>query len=226
MSPVNSDDSSGDALSGAGRPLTRKEIRAREKLLATAGSQRDPAAGFRDGTRTSRRAGAAQPRSRSAGAPDAAAAVRTAARLQAAVRAGTSRGGPRPCMKKPCTTSRCTKSPCTHEPVHEEPCTKSRARQSPCHARLSRSDPDPRRARPRGLVRATHVPHATDAGCYDAGMRQRGHGAHHDRLPMRTRHDGYARPPRRGPPCLRRRPTTTTPRRTRKPSTTTSPATS
>ncbi|QCB97518.1 endolytic transglycosylase MltG [Arthrobacter sp. PAMC25564] len=35
MSPVNSDDASGVPSSGTDRPLTRKEIRAREKLLAT-----------------------------------------------------------------------------------------------------------------------------------------------------------------------------------------------
>ncbi|GAA2142750.1 hypothetical protein GCM10009825_32490 [Arthrobacter humicola] len=49
MSPVNSDDSSGDALSGAGRPLTRKEIRAREKLLATQGHSVIPPQAFETG---------------------------------------------------------------------------------------------------------------------------------------------------------------------------------
>jgi len=47
--PVNSDDSSGDALSGAGRPLTRKEIRAREKLLATQGHNVIPPQAFETG---------------------------------------------------------------------------------------------------------------------------------------------------------------------------------
>ncbi|AXJ09039.1 endolytic transglycosylase MltG [Arthrobacter sp. PM3] len=49
MSPVNSDDSSGDALGGAGRPLTRKEIRAREKLLATQGHSVIPPQAFETG---------------------------------------------------------------------------------------------------------------------------------------------------------------------------------
>ena len=49
MSPVNSDDSSGDALSGAGRPLTRKEIRAQEKLLATQGHNVIPPQAFETG---------------------------------------------------------------------------------------------------------------------------------------------------------------------------------
>ena len=49
MSPVNSDDSSGDDLGGAGRPLTRKEIRAREKLLATQGHSVIPPQAFETG---------------------------------------------------------------------------------------------------------------------------------------------------------------------------------
>jgi UPF0755 protein len=49
VSPVNSDDSSGDALSGTGRPLTRKEIRAREKLLATQGHNVIPPQAFETG---------------------------------------------------------------------------------------------------------------------------------------------------------------------------------
>jgi UPF0755 protein len=49
VSPVNSDDSSGDALGGAGRPLTRKEIRAREKLLATQGHNVIPPQAFEAG---------------------------------------------------------------------------------------------------------------------------------------------------------------------------------
>ncbi|SFT70924.1 endolytic transglycosylase MltG [Arthrobacter sp. ov118] len=49
MSPVNNDDSSGGAPNGAGRPLTRKEIRAREKLLATQGFSRIPPQAFETG---------------------------------------------------------------------------------------------------------------------------------------------------------------------------------
>jgi len=50
VSPVNSDDSSGDAIGGAGRPLTRKEIRAQEKLLATQGFSRVPPQAFETGS--------------------------------------------------------------------------------------------------------------------------------------------------------------------------------
>jgi UPF0755 protein len=49
VSPVNSDDSSGEALSGTGRPLTRKEIRAQEKLLATQGHSVIPPQAFETG---------------------------------------------------------------------------------------------------------------------------------------------------------------------------------
>lgn len=49
MSPVNSDDSSGDAVGGSGRPLTRKEIRAREKSLLTQGHDVIPPQAFEIG---------------------------------------------------------------------------------------------------------------------------------------------------------------------------------
>jgi UPF0755 protein len=52
VSPVNSDDSSDGAFSGAGGPLTRKEIRAREKLLATQGHDVIPPQAFETGEET------------------------------------------------------------------------------------------------------------------------------------------------------------------------------
>ncbi len=52
MSPVNNDDSSGAANSGAGRPLTRKEIRAQEKYLATQGHDIIPPQAFETGRET------------------------------------------------------------------------------------------------------------------------------------------------------------------------------
>ena len=52
MSPVNSDDSSNAAFSGADGPLTRKEIRAREKLLATQGLNVIPPQAFETGEET------------------------------------------------------------------------------------------------------------------------------------------------------------------------------
>ena len=52
MSPVNNDDSSGVANSGAGRPLTRKEIRAKEKNVATEGHDVVPPQAFETGPET------------------------------------------------------------------------------------------------------------------------------------------------------------------------------
>ncbi|MDN4645707.1 endolytic transglycosylase MltG [Arthrobacter sp. PsM3] len=52
MSPVNSDDPSGEALGGAGRPLTRKEIRAREKFQGTQGHDAIPPQAFETGEHT------------------------------------------------------------------------------------------------------------------------------------------------------------------------------
>lgn len=49
MSPVNSDDSSGDAFGGAGRPLTRKELRAQEKVQGTQGHDVIPPQAFETG---------------------------------------------------------------------------------------------------------------------------------------------------------------------------------
>ncbi|MDQ0820896.1 UPF0755 protein [Arthrobacter sp. V4I6] len=49
MSPVNSDDSPGDAFGASGRPLTRKEIRAREKSLMTQGHEIIPPQAFETG---------------------------------------------------------------------------------------------------------------------------------------------------------------------------------
>lgn len=49
MSPVNSDDTAGVASGGADRPLTRKELRAREKFLATQGHNLIPPQAFETG---------------------------------------------------------------------------------------------------------------------------------------------------------------------------------
>lgn len=49
MSPVNSDDSPGDAFGASGRPLTRKQIRAREKVLSTQGHDVIPPQAFQGG---------------------------------------------------------------------------------------------------------------------------------------------------------------------------------
>lgn len=52
MSPVNSDDPSSGAFGGAGRPLTRKEIRAQEKSQATQGQDVIPPQAFQSAADT------------------------------------------------------------------------------------------------------------------------------------------------------------------------------
>jgi UPF0755 protein len=52
VSPVNSDDPSGAAFGGAGRPLTRKEIRAQEKSQATQSQNVIPPQAFETGEET------------------------------------------------------------------------------------------------------------------------------------------------------------------------------
>lgn len=95
MSPVNNDDSSGVAPGGAGRPLTRKEIRAQEKNLATEGHDAVPPQAFETGRETPA-APAEAPR---------AAAAETPERPDAA----------------PTVHEEPVQEPVHHEPVHEEP---------------------------------------------------------------------------------------------------------
>ena len=97
MSPVNNDDSSGVANGGAGRPLTRKEIRAQEKFLATQGHDVIPPQAFETGREAPAEAPAAPaetPRDAADSAPELPEAAPT------------------------------VHEPVVHEPVHEEPATR------------------------------------------------------------------------------------------------------
>ncbi|MDQ0619076.1 endolytic transglycosylase MltG [Arthrobacter globiformis] len=60
MSPVNSDDSSGDPFADAGRPLTRKEIRAREKSVTAESGGAVPEQAYETGEEVHVGVGAAQ----------------------------------------------------------------------------------------------------------------------------------------------------------------------
>ena len=60
MSPVNSDDSSGDPFTDAGLPLTRKEIRAREKAVTAESGDAVPEQAYESGEAVHAGAGAAQ----------------------------------------------------------------------------------------------------------------------------------------------------------------------
>ena len=107
VSPVNNDDSSGGASNGAGRPLTRKEIRAREKLLATQGFSRIPPQAFETGqdVPTPDPAPSALPpegvRPAAPQSPEAA--------PNSLTRAPELPARPRRCTKKQCTLTRCTR---------------------------------------------------------------------------------------------------------------------
>ncbi|RAM35744.1 endolytic transglycosylase MltG [Arthrobacter globiformis] len=60
MSPVNSDDSSGDPFTDAGLPLTRKEIRAREKAVTSESGDAVPEQAYESGEEVHVEEGAAQ----------------------------------------------------------------------------------------------------------------------------------------------------------------------
>ncbi|MDQ1058966.1 UPF0755 protein [Arthrobacter globiformis] len=60
MSPANSDDSSGDPFADAGRPLTRKEIRAREKAITAESGDAVPEQAYESGEELHVGVGAAQ----------------------------------------------------------------------------------------------------------------------------------------------------------------------
>lgn len=76
MSPVNSDDSAGDPFADAGRPLTRKEIRAREKAVTAESGDAVPEQAYESVEELHVSAGAAQRTGSSASASD---SLRTAA---------------------------------------------------------------------------------------------------------------------------------------------------
>jgi UPF0755 protein len=60
VSPVNSDDSSGDPFADAGRTLTRKEIRAREKAITSESGDAVPEQAYESGEELHVGVGAAQ----------------------------------------------------------------------------------------------------------------------------------------------------------------------
>ncbi|KQN88637.1 endolytic transglycosylase MltG [Arthrobacter sp. Leaf69] len=107
MSPVNSDDPSGDAFGGAGRPLTRKEIRAQEKSQATQGHDVIPPQAFQTGED-------APP-----AAPAADAGRGTAPATEAAFRPEPIEPADAPDLPPAAPTVH--EEPVPEEPVHEEP---------------------------------------------------------------------------------------------------------
>ncbi|MEO3933399.1 endolytic transglycosylase MltG [Micrococcaceae bacterium Sec7.4] len=113
MSPVNSDDSSG----GAGRPLTRKELRAQEKVQATQGHDVIPAQAFETGEDTP----AAAPRARYDYAPET-----DAPALAEPVQ-------PEPVQPEPVTAADAPELPAAAPTVHEEPVHEEPVHYEPVH---------------------------------------------------------------------------------------------
>ncbi|KRE78417.1 endolytic transglycosylase MltG [Arthrobacter sp. Soil763] len=118
MSPVNHDDSSGVADDGAGRPLTRKEIRAREKSLATQGHDVIPPQAFETGQDAPP---AAAPGSGPAETSAAAPAPETPAAAPA----------PEPPAAAPTVHEPVRDEPAREEPVQEEPVREASAPRQP-----------------------------------------------------------------------------------------------
>lgn len=126
MSPVNNDDSSGAANSGAGRPLTRKEIRAREKFLATQGHDVIPPQAFETG-REAPAAAPEAPRETAAGTPqvpDAAPPVHE-----------------EPVQQAPVVEQPVQQAPVYDEPFHHEPVVEQPVQQAPVHEEPVQHEP-------------------------------------------------------------------------------------
>ncbi|MDZ4092161.1 MAG: endolytic transglycosylase MltG [Arthrobacter sp.] len=122
MSPVNSDDSSGEVFGGAGRPLTRKEIRAQQKVQGTEGHDDIPPQAFETGEDVP----PAAPGAGHGSAPDADAAVQPAP-IQAA-------GAPdRPAAAPTVHEEPVHEEPAHHEPVHDEPAHYEPVHEEPAH---------------------------------------------------------------------------------------------
>lgn len=120
MSPVNNDDSSGVAKSGAGRPLTRKEIRAQEKFLATQGHDVIPPQAFETG-------------------PEAPAVPPADASATADAPREPSADAPEPPEAAPTVHEPVNESPAAR--VHEEPEHADPAHAVPIHAEPVRAEP-------------------------------------------------------------------------------------
>ncbi|MET3920622.1 endolytic transglycosylase MltG [Arthrobacter sp. UYEF20] len=113
MSPVNSDDSSGDAFGGSGRPLTRKELRAREKSLLTQSHEAIPPQAFETGQDSPTTATPPGPAPGAESAPDRPEPQPEAARPQ------TQPHGP-PRHSEPIATADAPELPAADPTVHED----------------------------------------------------------------------------------------------------------
>ncbi|MET1063998.1 MAG: endolytic transglycosylase MltG [Arthrobacter sp.] len=184
MSPVNSDDLSGDAVSGAGRPLTRKEIRAQEKSLATQSQSVIPPQAFETGEDAP------------AAAPRAATGRATAGEAAAAAQAGPVQADAAPEFPAaaPTVHEEAVSSEPVHEPAHHEAVPEESVNSEPAHHEAVHEEPayyepvsedyEPVREEPvheyAGAARG-------DTAHYEAGV-QTGHDRRHEG----ELHGGYA----------------------------------
>lgn len=200
MSPVNSDDSSGDALSGAGRPLTRKEIRAREKFLATQGHSVIPPQAFETGQDVPTPTPERELPQAAPELPDAAPTVHEDAVHEEPVRDEPVQTEPvhtEPVHDVAAHDEPVQEEPVHEEPVHTEPVHNVAAYEEPAHD--VPADEAPVREDFTQMIPVREEPVHEDAGHEDAVYAtagQLGHNARHDgAAPGTGPHDGYALQP-------------------------------
>ncbi|HSO17520.1 MAG TPA: endolytic transglycosylase MltG [Arthrobacter sp.] len=186
MSPVNSDDSSGDAFGGAGRPLTRKEIRAQEKSQVTQSQDIIPPQAFETGEDTP----AAAPRAASgrdtapdadfhpgpiqaAGAPDVPAAAPTVHEEPVHEEPAYEE----PVHEQPVYGGQVHEEPVHQEPVHEEPVHEEPVHEEPVYYEPVHEEPVHEYAG--GVARADTAHYEADApAAYDHGHDAEFHAVH------------------------------------------------
>ncbi len=202
MSPVNSDDSSGDALSGAGRPLTRKEIRAREKFLATQGHSVIPPQAFETGQDVPTPTPERELPQAAPELPDAAPTVHEDAVHEEPVRDEPVRTGP--VHDVAAHDEPVQEEPVHEEPVHTEAVHEESGREEPVHTEAVHevpvhdvpADEEPVREDFTQMIPVREEPVREDAGHEDAvyaAASQQGYEARHGGVAHGTGpHDSYA----------------------------------
>ena len=179
MSPVNSDDSSGDVFGGAGRPLTRKELRAQQKVQGTEGQDVIPPQAFETGEDVP----PAAPRAGHGTVPEAADAVQPAP-IQAAD--APDRPAAAPTVHEEAVDEPVDEVPVQHEPVHHEPVHEEPEHFEPVHAEATHREPvheEPVHEYAGGVAREDAVHYQADV---PPGHET--HELHHDA----EVHDGHA----------------------------------
>jgi UPF0755 protein len=142
VSPVNSDDPSGEAFGGASRPLTRTEIRAQEKFQGTQGHDAIPPQAFETGEDTP--APAQSEPMQAADAPDLPTAAPTVHHDHV--------------HEEPVTEDAAHAAPVHEEPVHEEPVHQDVALHELVHEEPGQQDAAPAHGEPVHEEHTYHEP--------------------------------------------------------------------